>query len=108
MEEDRKEPNGIKFTQSEIDNFKGLTEEERFRYGEFFDFLCRLVDEQTDPWVVKAFVVGKWSFEIKNGLLAICYNPDELTGQQRDHVAKQVFDALDRTPNRYFNIVKEH
>lgn len=106
MEDVPKHKLELELTKKEIENYKGLDESEALMYGEFFDFLCQLIDEQCDPWVAAYLVNGAWYPSFKDGALSISYDPDLLSSQKRDKIQEQLMDAIARTPNRYLTLEK--
>jgi hypothetical protein len=82
-----------------------FTPEETQELSDMWDFVGHLALDQCDEWVGRGFIRGDWYLGSNGGRLEIMANVEKYDSQERAHIATQVFDALARTPNRYFSVI---
>lgn len=83
---------------------KPLSEDENKEFETFMDFLAETLMGRVDRWVEAGFYNGSWNFFVKDGDLSLEIDPEVYDGMQRQHIADQVWDAINQVPNRYFSI----
>lgn len=93
--------------QEDLDAFTGLTEEYRKMFEEFHSFFTDLISNQCDKWVVEYWLHGLFYMSTKEGALEICFW-EGINSLQQEHIQKQIWDALNRTPNRYITLEGAH
>ena len=81
-----------------------LSRDEEAEFSQFMDFLAETLADRVDRWVEKGFYDGSWNFYVERGKLTLQCDPEVYNEMQRQHIADQVWDAISRVPNRYFEI----
>ena len=94
-----------KLTEKERLAVQTMSDEEMSFCMDLYDFLKHIVKTQTDPIFQDGFELGQWHLEYVDKSLHIMASPS-MDPDFRDLLAKQVWEALERTPNKYFEIVK--
>ena len=81
-----------------------LSKDEEAEFSKFMDFLAETLADRVDRWVEAGFHTGSWNFYLERGRLMLQCDPEQYNEMQRRHIADQVWDAISRVPNRYFDI----